>query len=78
MKLNLAILKPEVRPALRSAITALTSIELILLVPWVKARCSQECMVINCGKLMSEESLSGKIRKPFKKMQLCNYIKCNQ
>ena len=36
---------------------------LIWLVPWAKERCSQECMVINYGKLMPEENLSAKIKE---------------
>ena len=49
---------------------------LIWLIPWAKKRCSQECMVINYGKLIPEENLSEKlIKKLFRKTQLYNYIK---
>ena len=35
----------------------------IWIVPRVKTRCSQECMVINYGKLILEEILSAKLKK---------------
>ena len=52
----ISIFKPEVRPALRSEHNGRNMNDLFRLVSWDKTRCSQECMVINYGKLISEEN----------------------
>ena len=58
----------EVRPTLQSehnglflSVTYIGS--LFRLFSWGKTRCSQECMVINYGKLVHPENLSAKIKK---------------
>ena len=57
MKTNLIISVPSTQKKDQHCSQNITTLrDLFRLVSWAKTQCSQECMVNNCGKLISEEN----------------------